>query len=363
MIGTCTGKGALAEEPPARQLPRFDLLQYRDEGGQRHPVKSEADWQRRRSSVLQAMSSVMGAFDAERRRCPLDMQLVETVDCGSYQRQLIRYQSEPGCDVPAYLCVPKTALGPAGRVAPAVLCLHPTDLQHGHQVVVGIAGRPNRQYAAELAQRGFVTLSPSYPLMADYQPDLENLGWQSGTAKAIWDNRRGLDLLESLPFVRGNRFAAIGHSLGGHNAVYTACFDQRIAVIVSSCGLDCYVDYYDGDAERWRPGHGWCQQRYMPQMAAYQNRLQEIPFDFPELIGALAPRRTLIIAPKHDTNFRAASVDRIAAAARDVYRLLGVPDRLQVLHPDCDHDFPEAMRERAYRLIEETLAPDAPDPE
>ena len=91
---------------------------------------------------------------------------------------------------------------------PAVLCLHPTDNSVGHGVVVGLGGKANRQYASELAERGYVTLAPSYPLLAKYQPDLKALGWQSGTLKAVWDNIRGLDLLASLPFVRPDAFGA-----------------------------------------------------------------------------------------------------------------------------------------------------------
>ena len=62
------------------------------------------------------------------------------------------------------------------------------------------------------------------------------------------------------------------------------------------------------------------------------------------------------MAPLKDANFKWESVDRIAAAAREVYRLHGVPERLRVEHPDCEHDFPDAMRERAYRIIEENLS-------
>ncbi len=44
--------------------------------------------------------------------------------------------------------------------------------------------------------------------------------WESGTLKAVWDNLRGLDLLESLPYVNAQAgFGVIGHSLGGHNSV------------------------------------------------------------------------------------------------------------------------------------------------
>ena len=133
---------------------------------------------------------------------------------------------------------------------------------------------------------------------------------------------RGLDLLESLPFVDGKALATIGHSLGGHNSVYTAVFDDRLKVVVSSCGLDSFLDYYDGDEKNWQPEKGWCQTRYMPKLADYKGRLADIPFDFHEMIGALAPRHVLIIAPTKDSNFRADSVDRIAAAARPVFKLL-----------------------------------------
>ena len=64
--------------------------------------------------------------------------------------------------------------------------------------------------------------------------------------KAISDNRRGVDLLETLPFVQPEGFAAIGHSLGGHNAIFTAVWDERIKVVVSSCGFDRFVDYKEG---------------------------------------------------------------------------------------------------------------------
>ena len=137
--------------------------------------------------------------------------------------------------------------------------------------------------------------------------------------KAIWDNVRGLDLLESLPYVRRSGFGAIGHSLGGHNAVYTAAFDQRLSVIVSSCGLDLYTDYYGGDPKVWQTEKGWCQLRYMPRLLDYVGRLETIPFDFAEIIGTLAPRTCFISAPLRDANFRWASVDRIVAAARPVY--------------------------------------------
>ncbi|MBI3462996.1 MAG: PKD domain-containing protein [Planctomycetes bacterium] len=337
-----------AAQPSQPRLDRNELLIYRDDRGQVQPVRSPADWQKRRASVLAGMQQVMGPLPGKERRCALDVEVQEEVDCGSYVRRLLTYASEPDSRVPAYLLIPKRALE-GKETAPAVLCLHPTDDRIGHKVVVGLGGNPNRQYAQELAERGYVALAPSYPLLANYQPDLKKLGYQSGTMKAIWDNVRGIDLLESLPYVKPGGAGAIGHSLGGHNAVYTAVFDERIKAIVTSCGLDSYLDYMDGDIR------GWTSTRYMPKLLDYKDRLEEIPFDFHELVGSLAPRHCLISAPLGDSNFKWESVDRIAKAARPVYALYGVPERLRVEHPDCDHDFPDPMRQAAYQLFDAVL--------
>jgi len=344
---------SVAAEPV--RLPRDQLLVYRQGDAPLMPVTTVADWRHRRAEIVRGMTSVMGALPGQEKRCDLDVRVEEEVDAGSYVRRRITYASEPGGRVPAYLCIPKTALNRTDRTTPAVLCLHPTDNVTGYGVVVGVGGKPNRQYASELAERGYVTLSPSYPLLANYQPNLAALGWQSGTLKAVWDNIRGLDVLDALPFVKAGRYAAIGHSLGGHNAVYTAVFDERLQAVISSCGLDSYLDYYNGQEKNWFPEKGWCQTRYMLKMAEYRGRLEQIPFDFHEMVGALAPRHVLIIAPLRDSNFRHDSVDRVAAAAKPVFALYGQAERLQVLHPDCDHDFPQEMREAAYRLIDKTI--------
>lgn len=353
------GPRAVADDPVPR-LPRENLLLDRASGNQPTPVRTVADWLKRRGEILDGMQSVMGRLPGPEKRCPLDVKVEEEVDRGSYVRRMITYASEPGSRVPAYLCIPKAVLNGDGKKARAVLCLHSTDNAVGHGTVVGLGDQPHRQYASELAERGFVTLSPNYPLLAKYQPDLKALGWKSGTLKAVWDNIRGLDLLESLPYVAAGGFGTIGHSLGGHNSVFTAVFDDRIKAVVTSCGLDSFLDYYGGDEKVWMPEKGWTQTRYMPRLADYRGRLADIPFDFHELIGALAPRQVLIVAPLKDSNFRSDSVDRIAEAARPVFKLLGHPERLRVEHPDCEHDFPDAMRQAAYALFESAW-PAAPE--
>jgi len=333
----------------AENAARHSLLEYPDAGGTWHPVRTPADWARRRRAILDAVQTIMGPVPGAEKRCPLDVQVREEVDAGTYVRRAITYASEPGSRVPAYLLIPKRLLSEPHATAPAILCLHPTDNTIGCKVVVGLGGKEHRQYAVELAERGFVTLAPAYPQLADYQPDLPGLGYVSGTMKAIWDNMRGLDLLDSLPFVQRGHYAAIGHSLGGHNSVYTAVFDERIKAVVSSCGLDSFADYKGGDIT------GWTSTRYMPRLAAFKGRSSETPFDFDVLLAALAPRPVMISAPLHDANFLAASVDRITTAARAVYALHGAPDSLVVEHPDSEHDFPDAVREKAYAFLTKAL--------
>ncbi len=300
------------------------------------------------------MTEVMGPLPGAEKWCPFDMRTEQKTNCGSYARLLVTYASEPGSRVPAYLLVPNRALNRQASL-PAILALHPTDMQYGHRVVVEQLRANYRAYARDLAERGYVVIAPAYPLMADYQPDLQALGYQSGTMKAIHDNVRALDLLETLPFVRKGKFGAIGHSLGGHNAIFTAAFDRRIQVVVSSCGFDSFRDYYGGDPANWQPGRGWCQERYMPRLADYRGHLDTIPFDFYELIAALAPRPLFVNAPLRDANFRQQSVDNILTAASAVYRLYHVPKVLQAAYPDCEHDFPPDVREAAYRFLDEHL--------
>ncbi|MCI0536134.1 MAG: alpha/beta hydrolase [Verrucomicrobiales bacterium] len=339
--GTATETAAL----PSARLSHTNLLVYHNRSGKERPVKSVRDWKKRRAEIRVHMQEVMGPLPGRKKRCPLDVQLIEETDRGLYVMWSITYAAEPGGRVPAYVLIPKIAFRKKIKL-PGVLALHQTH-RLGNKVVVGLGDSPNDQYGVELAERGYVVLAPAYPLLAEYHPDLKALGYVSGTMKAIWNNVRGLDLLDSLPFVRPGRFAAIGHSLGGHNSIYTAVFDERLKVIVSSCGFDSYRDYMDGNIK------GWASERYMPRLLSHKP--EEIPFDFHELIGALSPRSCFVSAPLGDTNFKWRSVDSVTEAARPVYHLFGAEKKLQVEHPDCGHLFPREMREAAYQMIDSEL--------
>ncbi|MGC8988904.1 MAG: alpha/beta hydrolase family protein [Verrucomicrobiia bacterium] len=331
--------------PVVREQSHQDLGWYPDRSGLPRPVKSVSDWKRRRQAVLGAMERVTGAVPGREKRCRVQCEVIEEVDCGDYVRRDIRYTAEPGDWVPAYLLIPKNALDGRARCH-GVLCLHQTH-PAGRRVVVGLGQSPDDEYGIELVKRGYVCLAPAYPLLADYHPPLRELGYQSGVMKAVWNNMRGLDMLESMPFVVRSRFGAIGHSLGGHTGLFTAAFDSRIKVVVTSCGFDSFIDYMGGDIQ------GWTSSRYMPRLAEYPRG--QVPFDFHEVLGMLAPRWCLVSAPIEDTNFRWESVARIGRQVTRVYGLYGCPERFGVLHPNCGHRFPPEIRETAYQWLDKAL--------
>src|SRR5436309_3375706 len=81
---SCLGSAsARATDPPVR-LPRDQLLLYRGPDGKPVPVKSVEDWAKRRAEVVRGMESVMGKLPGEKKRCPLDPQTENEVDCGKY---------------------------------------------------------------------------------------------------------------------------------------------------------------------------------------------------------------------------------------------------------------------------------------
>jgi dienelactone hydrolase len=312
-----------------------------------------ADWEMRRAQVLANFQIVAGRLPPADAKLPLDVRVEEEARVGDLVRRKITLATAAGQRVAAYLFLPPAA--GKGKRCPAVLCLHPTGAA-GKQLVAGLTDKPNRGYALELARRGYVALAPDYPTFGDYAVDLSGRSDPGGTMRAIRDNVRCVDLLVSLDQVDAEHIGAIGHSLGGHNAIFTAVFEPRIKAVVSSCGFTRFHKYKGGNLA------GWASPRYMPKIAsAYGNDPDRVPFDFPELIAAIAPRAFFTSSPLHDDNFDVGGVRDCIAAAAPVYKLLGAPENLQAVYPDCAHDFPDAAREQAYAFLDRHLRMPKPE--
>ena len=278
------GKSSLPMPPPIAYPDHSQLLVVRDAKGGERPVKTTDDWAERVAHIRANMQQAMGPLPEARRWVPLDVEVVSEEKTAKYVRRKVRFTPEEGDRVPAWLLIPHEL--PASGKAPAMLCLHQTT-GIGKDEPVGLGGLKSLHYAHELAERGYVCLVPDYPSFGEYPYDFKKKGahFASGSMKAIWNNIRAVDLLEALPQVNPSRIGVIGHSLGGHNALFTAVFDERLKAIVSSCGFTPAHDYYGGKLA------GWTSDRYMPRIRdVYENNADKIPFDFYEIIGALAPR-------------------------------------------------------------------------
>lgn len=340
------GEPSDAAGPPVYP-DKMNLLVWRDAEGREHPIRDAQDWQRRREHILANMERVMGPLPSPDRRVPLDVQVEQTEDLPTLVRKKITYAATQDYRVPAYLLVPRGLEGPA----PAMLCLHGTGGPQGRTAGLG-ADYP--RYTLELAERGYVTIAPDYTLLGENQTDPARVGYVSGTMKGIWNHRRAVDLLESLPEVDPQRIGVVGVSLGGHNSLFVGVFDPRLKVIVTSSGFDSFTDYMGGKLD------GWCQARYMPRIeTVYGKDPRRVPFDFPEVLAALAPRHLYVHAPISDTNFQVESVKRCVAAAAKIYGLLGAADRIVAVYPPGGHGYPKEDRELSYEFIDRVLKAEA----
>jgi len=350
VVGMIVAAGVKAQT--ASSAPFYDdkmnLLVYIDAAGKQHPVTNVKDWEKRREHILANMQRIMGPLPGADRRVALDTEVVASETLAKVTRKKIMYGSEPGHRVPAYLLIPNELQGKA----PAMLCLHGSSGARGR--IAGL-GPDYPRYALELAERGYVTISPDYIFFGDNTgvDPYKTLGYVSGSMKGIWDHMRAVDLLQSLPEVDPDRIGCIGVSLGGHNSLYVAAFDQRLKAVVTSSGFDSVFDYMGG-----KPGalRAYTQRCYMPLAGSrYGLDPAKFPFDFPEVLGVLAPRSLFVHAPISDSNFRVDSVKRCVAAATSVYRLFDAEERLVAIYPEGGHGFPPEARERAYQFIDKAL--------
>lgn len=302
-------------------------------------------------ALRKKMEQAMGPVPGAERKVPLDVKVVSEEKLDGYVRKKITFASEKDDRVPAWLLIPTARTGKR----PAMLCLHQT-INIGKDEPVGLGKQDSKAQALHLVKRGYVCLAPDYPSFGEYQYDFKaafKAGlYQSGTMKAIWNNMRAVDLLQSLPEVDPDRIGAIGHSLGGHNTLYTAAFDDRIKVAVSSCGFNSFHKYYGGNLK------GWTSDRYMPRIASeYGNDPKRMPFDFDDVLLAICPRAVFAMSPLKDSNFEVSGVKDVIAKVEPAYKKLGAESKLKAIYPDAGHEWPEDARKEAYEFVDKWLKP------
>lgn len=329
------------------------LFTYVDPSGKKKSVRTLSGWEQKRQQTIQGMESAMGRLPDRLDLPPLNMVIIDSLRGENYTRLNIRFTVAENEILPAYLYLPYP--NDPKRKYPAMIALHGTS-EIGKETVDGKS--KNRGYAKELAERGYVVIAPDYPSMGDLKDyDFSQDRYQSGTMKGIFDHMRCVDLLMARSEVDTSRIGAIGHSLGGHNAMFLAAFDKRIKVTVSSCGWTLF-DYYDlGETASKNYGGRlgpWAQERYMPLMREkYHLNSEKFPFDFDEIIASISPRAFFSNSPVDDSNFAVAGVRKGIKAATEVYSWYKKKDNLKALYPErTGHDFPPQIRLEAYHFID-----------
>jgi predicted dienelactone hydrolase len=319
--------------------------------GRSKPVRTLQEWDIKRGQLLDSLQAAMGALPSRSQLPPFDVQYLDSLHEATFTRYTVRLTVAAGEELPALLYVPLSAK--AARRCPAMLALHPT----------GAAGKliPDGEsdyrlpYARELAQQGYVVIAPDYPGFGDLSDfDFRNSRYASGTMKGIFDHIRCIDWLQSMDFVNADKIGVIGHSLGGHNALFVAAFDTRLKAVVSSCGWTEFEYYYIGEEASKAYGGRlgpWAQDKYMPLLRD-KYRLERVPFNFHDVIALIAPRAFYSCSPLHDANFDVKGVKAGMDKAMEVYRFLNAETALRVSYPDAKHDFPTENRLEAYDWLD-----------
>ena len=347
------------------ELRHSDLSVYRADDGSLKPIRTPEDWAIRRQQILEGLQEATGELPSVANTADFDIRITEDVRMHDVRRLTLTIAVDETDRLPLDLYLPRSIadtvdvkqllIADNGSKIAAIVALHPTGA--AGKRIVGGDGKAGRQYGVEMAQRGYVVIAPDYPSFGEYDKyDFAADKYVSGTMKGIVNHMRCVDFLTAMKFVDGERIGAIGHSLGGHNAIFWGVFDQRVKVIVSSCGWCPFHDYYGGKIA------GWTSDRYMPLLKdKYELNPDKVPFDFYELIAALAPRTFVSVSPVEDANFDINGVKKAIPVAGSVYAMLKARSELILLTPDCDHNFPTDMRLQSYGVMDRVLkhTPDA----
>ena len=205
--------------------------QYKDDFGDfRSPlkfrdgseVKSEEDWGKRRKEILEYWNGLMGTWP------PLltdqKFEIISSEQRENFTEHKVHFRWLPNEVTDAYLLIPQNIKGKL----PAVVSVY-----YEPETGVGKSGEL-RDFAYQLAKRGFVTLSigiratsaaKDYSL---YWPSIEYAKVQPMSMLA-YAAANAWYALASRPEVDSKRIGIVGHSYGGKWAMFASCLFDKFA--------------------------------------------------------------------------------------------------------------------------------------
>ena len=186
------------------------------------------------------LTDLLGRFP---RGVALNAEVTERLDCGTYTRERIVFDTEDTMSVPAYLLIPHRRQ----RRGPAVIAVHGHGPGKDEIVGVGPDGPGPGAYAHQLAEAGYLVVAPDlrcFGERADWAPDDKYLcdanlvaaaaAGRNPLAGNLYDLVCAIDLLEEHPLVDPARIGVAGFSYGATMALFLAAWDTRVRAAVVS---------------------------------------------------------------------------------------------------------------------------------
>ncbi len=329
------------------------------------PVKTPADWQKRRTEILATWRNLIGFWP--RLIDKPKVQYLEQQHRDNFTQHKVTIEIAPGDQtVAGYLLVPDSVVRPPSSVvrSPAVLVVF-----YDPETAVGL-GKPMRDFGAQLARRGFVVLSIGTPefcsLKPPYKPLCETPAGQpqlQPLSALAYVAANCHTALANLPNVDPQRIGVTGHSYGGKWAMFAACLYEKFACAVwSDPGI--VFDEARPNINYWEPWYlGWDaslqRERGVPSDARprtgpYKTMI-ETGRDLHELHALTAPRPFLVSGGAEDPPQRWQALNHSVA----VNKLLGYANRVAMTNRPTHDPTPES-NEQLCAFFEHFLKPPLP---
>lgn len=311
-------------------------------------VSKAVDWLKRREEILNKWNSMMGEWPDF-----IENQTAQIIEEIKRENGIIQYKIKflltPGEITIAYLLIPE-GLGKK----PAVITVY-----YEPETAIGW-GKPNRDFAIQLAKRGFISLSigtakatrdKTYAL---YYPNIENtkvepLSMLAYAAANAWF------LLANHPQVDASRIGIVGHSYGGKWAMFASClFDKFACAVWSDPGI--VFDENRNDVNYWEPWYlgyhakPWRKRGLItkenPAKGLYPKLVEE-GYDLHELHALMAPRPFLVSGGAEDTPSRWEALNHTV----EVNKLLGHENKVAMTNR-IEHSPNPESNEQIYLFFE-----------
>lgn len=324
--------------------------------GESEEQRTREEWEKRRPEIISKWIRLLGTHASYRSKADpvpeVRFEILEEETVESIRRILIRYTTEPGQKVEAYLLIPQSV---EKTKRPGVVVFHTTS-PHAHRQPAGISGEKEKAFGWNFAKKGFITLSPKnfiWPesgnfdrkLAEDYLKRNPN---SKGISRMLLDAQCAVDLLYGLEEVDRERIFCIGHSLGAKETLYLAAFDERIRGAISSEG-GIGIEHSNWEA---------------PWYLGASAKEEDFPGNHRELLALVAPRPFLLIGGgRENGGSDGIESEDYIRSARKIYELYDRGEKIEFFLHKKGHSLPVEAEEKILRWVEERLAESENSPE